>query len=152
MGYISYEDFAWVLAGLAIVFGLTWFFLIRVTMDPKVERLARIAFDFAATALDMKATGSVPPVVLVSQPWKKGSLTITGNYKWYSIPFIHIVLWDRIIVVNNIAYIFAVLVHEMVHAVRRRNGLPSEHIDTTRIQALARDHSSAEIDALLEKL
>lgn len=138
--------------GVAVAAVLVWFFFIRVTMDPKVEKLAKLAYDFAATALDMKAKGSVPPVNLRSQPWKKGSLTINGNYKWYSIPFFNIVIWDRIIVVNNVSYIFAVLVHEMVHAVRRRNGYPSEHIDTTRIQALARDHSSPAIDELLKQL
>lgn len=126
------------------------FFLFRVKMNPKVKDLADLAYKAAAEIAGVKPKGSTPPVGLKKAPWELRGSTIIGNYK--SFGFFGKVLWDRILVVKDFAYIWSNLVHEMTHAVRRRKGLPSSERAAEAAEALANGMRTPEVNAAMEKL
>lgn len=87
-------------------------------MDKRIGELARLAWHVAAEINDLKLSGDVPPVIL--HEGLKGSKN--GGYR--STKIFGKVLWDSIWVTNSASFIWPVLVHEMTHCLRRRNGLP----------------------------
>ncbi len=135
--------------GAAVAFFI--FQVFRTKMDPRVRELAALAYKTAAEIAGLPARGSVPPVGLKDGHWKTRGVSVVGNYKWTG--FFGKVLWDRILVVNYGVYIWVILVHEMTHAVRRRNGLPSSEAAAYASKAHAiKMLATPEVTALLRKL
>lgn len=150
---MDYTTLGYVLAALFIGAALIYYFVIRVTMDPRVKELAEFAYKCAAEINGHKAKGSAPPVQLKGAPWKSGSGTIIGNYRWrHLFLFAGPVVWDRILVVADFRYIFSNLVHEMTHAVRRRNGLKSSEAIAEAAEAVANKlYGSPELTEMLKR-
>ena len=141
----------WVILGLMFtaVAGALYLF-IRTKMDPRVKALADLAYKAAADLAGLPARGSTPPVNLKDGPWEHRGVTIIGNYKWAGA--FGKVFWDRILVDRRPARIWEILVHEMTHAVRRRNGLPSSEAAAYATKPLAYGVAPANLTALLEEL
>ena len=134
-----------------VVFVVAVYFLfIRVRTDPRVKELADHAYKAAADLAGLPARGSTPPVNLKDGPWEHRGVTIVGNYKWAGA--FGKVFWDRILVDRRPARIWEVLVHEMPHAVRRRNGESSSEAAAYATKPLAAGMAPANLTALLEEL
>ena len=134
-----------------VVFVVAVYFLfIRVRTDPRVKELADHAYKAAADLAGLPARGSTPPVNLKDGPWEHRGVTIVGNYKW--VGAFGKVFWDRILVDRRPARIWEVLVHEMTHAVRRRNGESSSEAAAYATKPLAYGVAPANLTALLEEL
>ncbi len=146
----SYESVWAIPGGLFLVIAAVYFFFIRTKMDPRVAKLADLAYQVAAEIAELPARGSTPPVGLKDKPWENRGTRVIGNYKPFSV--FGRVLWDRILVVLNAANIWPNTVHEMTHAVRRRNGKPSSEAAAEAAEARANGMRTPEIVALLEKL
>ena len=145
-------DNQWAIFGgvlLAIV-AVVYFVFIRARTDPRVKELAALAYKTAAEIAELPARGSTPPVRLKAARWNNSGVSVIGNYKW--VGAFGKVLWDRILVIKDPARIWEVLVHEMTHAVRRRNGKPSSEPAAYATKALAAEMAPANLTALLEKL
>ena len=142
----------WAILGLGVVavVAAVYFFFIRVKTDPRVRELADLAYETAARIAGEKPRGSTPPVRLKPEPWVNRGVTVIGNYK--SFGFFGKVFWDSILVVGNPLYIWPNMVHEMTHAIRRRNGKPTSETAAEVAEARASQIRSPEVDALLEKL
>ena len=122
----------------------------RTKMDPRVKEMAGLAYKAAAEIAEIPARGSTPPVDLKDGPWEHRGVTVVGNYKW--LGFFGKVFWDRILVIKDPARIWEVLLHEMMHAVRRRNGLPSNEAAAYATKILAAEKAPSNLAALLEEL
>ena len=142
----------WVNLGLAfLTLGVAaCFIFIRTKMNPRVKELAGLAYKAAAEIAELPARGSTPPVDLKDVPWDHRGVTVVGNYKW--LGFFGKVLWDRILVIKTPARIWGVLLHEMTHAVRRRNGLPSSEAAAYATRPLAAEMAPSNLAELLENL
>ncbi len=127
-----------------------FFFFIRTKMDPRVKELADLAYQVAALIAELPARGSTPPVNLKDGRWKTRGVSVVGNYKWFG--FLDKVFWDRILVIKDPARIWVILVHEMIHAVRRRNGRPSSEAAAYASKAQAISMATPAVAALLAKL
>ena len=134
--------------GLAVAFII--FQIFRTKMDPRVKELADMAYKAAAILAGLPARGSTPPVGLKDEVWVTHDVSVIGNYKWFGA--FGKVFWDRILVIKNPARIWEFLIHEMTHAVRRRNGLPSSEAAAYATKPLAYGVAPANLTALLEKL
>ena len=134
--------------GLAVAFII--FQIFRTKMDPRVKELADMAYEAAAELAGLPARGSTPPVGLKDGVWTNRGVSVIGNYKWLGA--FSKVFWDRILVTKNPARIWEVLVHEMTHAVRRRNGLPSSEAAAYATKPRAAEMAPLNIAALLEEL
>ncbi len=88
-----------------------------------IAHVSDAAWQFAQKFTGLSGQGKRPPVRTVPEVWLKDGRLIRGNYKSWTF------LWwfrDRIIVVERPGIIlFPLLVHEMTHAVMRRNDLPA---------------------------
>ncbi len=126
------------------------FALVRVRMDPSVRVLADLAYKAAGTITGLPVRGDPPPVGLKSRRWQFRGAWVIGNYKGTGA--FGKVLWDRVLVIDDPAHIWPILVHEMVHAIRRRNGLPSSEAAAYASRAPALGMITPEITALLEEL
>ena len=141
----------WVILGLAFaVVAGALYFVIRTKMDPRVKELADHAYQAAAILAGLPVRGSTPPVNLKDGAWEHRGVTIVGNYKWAGA--FGKVFWDRILVIKNTARVWEILVHEMTHAVRRRNGKPSSEAAAYATKPLAYGMAPANLTALLEAL
>ena len=142
----------WVILGgvLFAIAAAVYFLIIRTTTDPRVRELADLAYKAAAEIADLPARGSTPPVNLKDDQWEIRGTTVIGNYRWTG--FFGNVLWDSILVVRDPAYIWETLVHEMTHAIRRRNGKPASERAAEAAEAQANGMRAPEIHALLAKL
>ena len=134
--------------GRAVAFII--FQIFRTKMNPRVKGLADHAYKAAAKLARLPARGSTPPVNLKDGPWEHRGVTIVGNYKWAGA--FGKVFWDRILVDRRPARIWEILVHEMTHAVRRRNGFPSSEAAAYATKPLAYGVAPANLTALLEEL
>ncbi len=127
---IPYYYLAFVVGAL----GAIWFLFIRVKMDPRVEELARIAFECSADILGIKPKGKPPPVRLKKERWKIHGVSVVGNYKRYRIPGIGIMVWERVL-----AHIsegtFRTLGHEMAHVHRARRGEKVTEAEAEMVEA-----------------
>ena len=129
---------------------VVYFLFIRVRTDPRVKELARLAYKVAAEIAELPAKGSPPPVNLRNGPWEHRGVTIVGNYRW--VGAFGKVFWDRILTIKDPARIWWVLVHEMTHAVRRRNGKPSSEAAAYATKVRANKMAPSNLVALLEEL
>ena len=123
---------------------------IRTKTNPRVKELAGLAYRAAAEIAGLPARGSTPPVDLKDGPWEHRGVTVVGNYKW--VGFFGLVFWDRILMIKDPARVWDVLLHEMTHAVRRRNGLPSSEAAAYATKARAAEMAPSNLAALLEEL
>ena len=141
----------WAILGLAFAaVGVAGYFFIRTKMDPRVRELADLAYVAAAKIAGLPARDNPPPVNLKDGPWEHRGVTVVGNYKWAG--FLGKVFWDRILTIKDPARIWEVLLHEMTHAVRRRNGLPSSEAAAYATKPLAKAVAPLNLAALLAKL
>ncbi len=134
----------------AAVVAAVYFFFIRVKTDPRVRDLADLAYQAAAKIAGVQTRGSTPPVNLKAGPWEIRGVTVVGNYRWTG--FFGKVLWDSILVIRDPARIWGVLVHEMTHAIRRRNGKPSSEAAADAAKILSNGMAGPDVAALLAKL
>ncbi len=138
---------ATVAVGLTVAF--TFFLIFRTQMDPRVKELADFAYKAAAHLADLPARGSTPPVGLKDGAWTTRGANVVGNYKW--IGAFDKVLWDRILIDTSSRF-WEVLIHEMTHAVRRRNGRPSSEAAAYATRPLAAGVAPPNLAALLRRL
>ena len=139
-----------VIVALGLVVAFIIFQIFRTKMDPRVRELADHAFKAAAMLAELPARGSTPPVGLKDGVWETRGTLVVGNYKWAGA--FGVVFWDRILVITNPVRIWEILVHEMTHAVRRRNGEPSSEAAAYATKPLAAGVAPPNLTALLEKL
>ena len=143
--------FEWTILGLMFATATGALYIgIRTKMNPRVKELAGLAYQAAAEIAELPARGSTPPVNLKSGPWEHRGDTVVGNYRW--VGFFGKVFWDRILTIKDPARIWEVLLHEMMHAVRRRNGLPSSEAAAYGTRPLAAEMAPSNLAALLEEL
>ena len=143
--------FEWTILGLMFATATGALYIgIRTKMNPRVKELADLAYKAAAEIAELPARGSTPPVGLKNGAWENRGVTVVGNYKWFG--FFGKVFWDRILTIKDPARIWEVLLHEMTHAVRRRNGLPSSEAAAYATKALAAEMAPSNLAALLAKL
>ncbi len=136
--------------GFAVAVIAFYFAFIRVKTDPRVRELADKAYECAGKISGLGHGWNTPPVRLKPGPWMHRGVLINGNYKWLKIW--KYVLWDRILVTSEPDKIWPVLVHEMTHAVRRRNDLPSSEPIAGAAAAVAVEKcGSADVDALVDR-
>ncbi len=147
------EPIPWYYLGFVIgALGAVWFLFIRVKMDPRVEELARIAFDCSADMLGIKPKGKPPPVRLKKERWTISGVSVVGNYKGYRIPGIGIMVWERVLVVKSKG-IFRNLGHEMTHCHRKRRGEKTTEDEAEIVEATIDARcGGARISHLLAKL
>ena len=145
-------DIWMLLGGTLVCLAITLYLrFILVTMDPRVKRLAELAYACAGEIAGLPAKGSPPPVNLKSERWMYNGVSVVGNYKWSEIPGGK-VIWDSILVLDHPDSIWSILVHEMTHAVRRRAGKRSSEFAAEAAEAQANSRcGSAEVDALVGK-
>lgn len=137
---------------IVLVLGIVGVRLFGPKMDPNVAELAELAYQFAATALDTKAKGKAPPVVLEKERFKVSGGTAIGQYsRRFRLPIIGYI-YERVRAVNDASFMFANLAHEMAHAVRARAGKRVTEKEAEMVEALAAKHNSPTIAALLAKL
>lgn len=135
---MDYNTFGLILAALFVVVVAIYYFFIRVKMDPRVKELAEYAYKRAGEINGLKTSSSPPPVQLKPERFMVGNVKVYGNYKWRKLfLFAGPVIWDRIIVITDLGSIFSTLVHEMTHAVRRRNGKKSSEVAAEAAEAIA---------------
>ncbi len=129
-----------------------YFLFIRVKTDPRVKELADLAFKAAAQIAELRAMGSTPPVNLKDGAWETRGTNVVGNYKW--VGAFGKVFWDRILVIDDPSRIWVILVHEMMHAVRRRNGKPSSEAAaySSKPKAIEFAMATPQVAALLRRL
>ena len=147
--------FAYLIGGLfgslIIIYVLLAQIIFRPKMNSKVENLAEAAWNCAAKITGLPKKGSTPKVDLKSDKWNGN---VIGNYKWFKL-FLKFgpVIWDRILVTSNPRYpIFSNLVHEMTHAIRRRNGKSSTEVASEEAERLANEVCGGpEVDELVRK-
>ncbi|MCH7522040.1 MAG: hypothetical protein IIB42_10135 [Candidatus Marinimicrobia bacterium] len=82
--------------------------------------------------------------------WEVRGVSVVGYYRWAGA--FGKVFWDRILVIKDPTRIWVILIHEMTHAVRRRNGLPSSEAAAYATKAQAIEMAPPNLAALLEKL
>ncbi len=147
------EPIPWYYLGFVIgALGAVWFLFIRVKMDPRVEELARLAFECSADILGIKPKGKPPPVRLKKERWKISGVMVIGNYKRYRIPGIGIMVWERVLVLNSKG-IFPNLGHEMAHVHRARRGEKVREAEAEMVEAAIEARcGGALISHLLAKL
>ncbi len=143
---------AWLLFTVVLCVAGAYFIfaLVRTKMDPRVSALADLAYKTAAEITGLPARGNTPPVGLMDGRWETRGVSVVGNYKWTGA--FGKVLWDRILVIKNPSHIWVILVHEMIHAVRRRNGFASSEAAAYASKAQAIEMVTPEVAALLEEL
>ncbi len=141
----------WTILGLAFAaVAVALYFFIRTKMDPRVRKLADLAYATAAKIAGLPARGNTPPVNLKDGAWETRGVNVVGNYKWFG--FLGKVFWDRILVIKAPARIWVILVHEMTHAVRRRNSKSSSEAAAYATKAQAIAMPPPNLAALLEEL
>ena len=139
-----------VILGQVVFVVAVYFLFIRVKMDPRVKELADLAYKAAAEIAGLPARGSTPPVSLKDGAWTTRGVNVVGNYKWFGL--FGKVFWDRILVTQAYTRIWEVLVHEMTHAVRRRNGKPTSEAAAYATKPLAGNMAPSNLAALLRRL
>ncbi len=114
--------------------------------DPRVAASVDRHWQFAAQFLDISKPGKPPPMMARLGPWKVDGQRVYGLYRYFRIW--RWVLKDAITVVylsalDSQTRLDATTVHEMVHALRRRRGLPVDHSITARAEVAVREANSS---------
>jgi hypothetical protein len=138
-----------IIPGIIASIIVIYYFFFRPKMDKRIKNLAEYAYESAGEFLDLPAKGDPPAVKLVDTGWRNEE--VFGLYSWKKL--FKWIIWEQITVVDDRSFIWGVLVHEMVHAVRRRNGLLPSEIDAYQAQRTAYARfAGPKLDALMAEV
>ena len=140
--------YIFIIMAVVVAILLAAFLFLQPKMDPRIKKLAELAYKTAGEINDLPVRGSSPPVRLRKKP--KGN--IIGSY--WALTSFKKVLYDSIWVVNNERFMWPNIVHEQTHAIRRRNGLGSSEAKAERAEAMANhpQYRTPLVEALLLEL
>ncbi len=114
------------------------FMFVPYKTDKKVKERARMAWDFAATAMEIKKPGKHPPVTLTDRTWPILGTSCRARGRYQDWKVFKWVLKDRVEIVDEDSYMMSNLVHEFVHSLMARNGIKMGEVLPEDIETMAR--------------